>query len=140
MVDNQVLHEEELTGEESSNPSYLYGLAVMNKWIAEDIPYYKISNDLKLICEIYHYDIVLRKPIHFTLMVENLAWIMSKYEVSHALDTLTDYMLVFHEAGSLGNGRAGFMWHLYEYHMDTTKDLYEKYWKDYRRDPVKGGK
>jgi predicted transcriptional regulator len=113
---------------------YQNARTVQDGWIAEDIQCYKISDDLKLICEIYHYDKVLKKPIHFTKMVENLAWVMSKFGVSCALDTLTDWGLVYREAGDLGNGRAGFMWHLRDYHLDTTKELYEKYWKDYRRD------
>jgi len=94
----------------------------------------RLSDDLKLACEIYHYNVVLKKPIHFTLMVENLAWIMDKIAVSHSLDTLTDWMIAHYEYGSLGDGRAGAMWYIDEDEKHTIKLLYEDHWKNFRHE------
>jgi hypothetical protein len=89
-----------------------------------------LSSELKVACEIWHYN-QLNEPIHFTKLVESMAKYMDKQTVSHALDTLCDWMIIYGEYGPTEKGRAGRVWY-----VDThdggdyrIRDLYEKYWK-----------
>jgi len=104
--------------------------------MAEDNMYCRLSEDLKLACEIYHYNFILNKPISVSTMVSSLAWVMTKSEVWHSLCALEDYSVVYREAGDLGNGRAGFAYHIQEFQITRTRELYEEHWKNYRRDLV----
>jgi hypothetical protein len=97
----------------------------------------KLSNDLKVACEIWHYN-QKKEPIWFSKLVESLGWCMDKYEVSHAMNTLEDWLIIFGEYGATSEGRAGRVWY-----VDThdggdyrIRNLYEKYWKNERKDKV----
>ena len=92
-----------------------------------------LSSELKVACEIWHYN-RLNEPIWFTKLVSSLEKHMDKKVVSHALDTLTDWMIIYGEYGPTEKGRAGRVWY-----VDThdggdfrIRDLYEKYWRDER--------
>jgi hypothetical protein len=89
-----------------------------------------LSSELKVACEIWHYN-TLNEPIWFTKLINNLAPHMDKHAVSHALDTLTDWMIIYGEYGPTEKGRAGRVWY-----VDThdggdfrIRDLYEQYWR-----------
>ena len=93
----------------------------------------KLSYELKVACEIWHYN-ALNEPIWFSKLSESLEWCMDKRSMSRAIDTLTDWMIVYGEYGCTENGRAG-----YCLFIDThdggdfrIRDLYEQYWKDER--------
>jgi predicted transcriptional regulator len=79
-------------------------------------------------CEIYYYN-QLKEPIWFTKLVKSLERHMDKTAVSCALDTLTDWMIIYGEYGETENGRAGYLWFV---DNDAIKELYEKYWRDAR--------
>lgn len=94
----------------------------------------KLSTELKVACEIWHYN-QLKEPIWLTKLVESLSWCMSKIEVYRALDTLSDWLIIYNEPGVTYKGHAGYCWY-----VDThdggdfrIRDLYEKYWKGERR-------
>ena len=89
-----------------------------------------LDSYLKVACEIWHYN-QLNEPIHFTKLVDSLKLHMDKPIVSHALDTLEDWMIIYGEYGPTEKGRAGRLWY-----VDThdggdfrIRDLYEKHWK-----------
>lgn len=89
-----------------------------------------LSPELKVACEIWHYN-QLNEPIWFTKLVLSLEKHMDKKAVSHALDTLCDWMIIYGEYGETENGRASYLWY-----VDThdggdfrIRDLYEKCWK-----------
>ena len=71
----------------------------------------------------------------YTKLIESLAWCMEEKTVSHSLDTLFDWLIIFGEYGATEKGRAGRL-----FFVDThdngdfrIRDLYEKYWKDERK-------
>lgn len=96
----------------------------------------KISDDLKVACEIWHFN-QINEPIYFTKLVESLKMYMSKQVVSHSLDTLEDWMIVYGEYGPAGEGRIARV-----FFIDThdggdfrIRELYESYWKEMRCQP-----
>jgi len=94
----------------------------------------KLSDDLKVACEIWHYN-VLKQPIWFSKLVESLSWCMDKQTVSHSIDTLCDWMIIYGEYGPTEKGRAGRLWFI-DTHDDgdfRIRDLYEQYWKHERK-------
>jgi hypothetical protein len=100
-------------------------------WHAEG---YIIDDMLKVACEVYYYDKILKRPLDVRKLEQNLAWIIpGKHDVWHNLVSIWDYRIVCREAGDLGNGRAGFMWKLTdEYDPNILKRLYEMYWSEVR--------
>ena len=99
----------------------------------------KLSSELKVACEIWHYN-VLKEPIWFTKLVENLKGYMDKQTVSASLDTLEDWMIAFAEYGPTYDGHAGRVWFIDTHDGGDyrIRDLYEKYWKQERE--LHGGK
>jgi hypothetical protein len=89
-----------------------------------------LSTELKVACEIYRYNLA-KKPIWFTKLVEVFDGVISKQDISHALDTCTDWMIIHGHYDNLENGRAGYV---YEIDLNSgghgIPDLYEKYWKN----------
>jgi hypothetical protein len=94
----------------------------------------KLDKYLQVACEIYHYNLK-KEPINYRKLVNSMSWCMSEFDVSSALDTLTDWLIIQGEYGSTGDGRA-----CYLYTIDThdggdhrIEHLYEKYWKYERK-------
>lgn len=85
-----------------------------------------LSNDLKVACEIYRANIS-DTPIWFSKLVEIFSGKIERREVSHALDTLSDWMLIEGHYGSLGNGRAGYLYEISEVSIPVIKRLYDIY-------------
>jgi hypothetical protein len=55
---------------------------------------------------------------------------MDEKSVSYALDTLTDWLIVYVKYGETERGRAGCLWFIYaDVGNDMIHELYEKYWK-----------
>jgi hypothetical protein len=90
-----------------------------------------LDNALRVACEIYHYN-TIDSNVWFSKLVDSLAWCMSKMEVSHAMDTLDDWLIIFREPGATKPGYCGFNWYVDEDEIHKIKPLYEKYWKDFR--------
>jgi predicted transcriptional regulator len=91
-----------------------------------------LSSELIVACEIYYYNI-LKEPIWFSKLVDSLKCHMDKSTVSRALDTLTDWLIIYAKYGETENGRAGCLWFVYtDNGNDIIHDLYEKYWRDAR--------
>jgi hypothetical protein len=93
-----------------------------------------LSDDLKVACEIWHYQ-AKGERVWFTKLVDSLAWCMDKNTVSHSMDTLCDWMIMYGEYGATEKGRAGRLFFI-DTHDDgdfRICDLYEKYWKDERK-------
>jgi predicted transcriptional regulator len=91
-----------------------------------------LSNDLKVACEIWHYNHI-NKPIWFSKLVDSLKCHMDKSTVSRALDTLTDWLIIYAKYGETDGGRAGCLWFVYtDNGNDIIYELYEKYWRDVR--------
>jgi hypothetical protein len=94
-----------------------------------------LSDDLKVACEIWHYH-TIGERVWFTKLVSSLAWCMDKKTVSDSMDTLCDWGIMYGEYGETEKGRAGRLF-LIDTHDDgdfRIRDLYEKYWKQERRD------
>ena len=66
----------------------------------------RLSKDLVVACEIYKAEIQ-EEPIWFSRLVERLSGIMSKKDVSDALDKLFDWGFIQGEYGATENGKAG---------------------------------
>ena len=87
-----------------------------------------MSNDLKLLCEIYRMNIS-GEPASITSLVSSLEGVMSKMDIFTALDTLDDWFLIEGEYGVIGNGRAGRVYYVDRHQVYTVEKLYEKHWK-----------
>ena len=107
---------------------------ILGGWIAE-YPYRVMSDDLKVACEIYHYQIT-GHPAWLGKLVDSLAWVVDKHAVWVSMDTLSDWMIIYRFAGATYAGHAGFMWKIDPNHVHRIKPLYEKYWKDYRHELI----
>jgi len=86
----------------------------------------RLSTDLIVACEIYRMTVVNGERVWFTKLVETLKDKMSKNVVSHAMDTLCDWMLIYGEYGETENGRAGRLFLIDDDHKHRIKDLYDK--------------
>lgn len=64
------------------------------------------------------------KPIWFSELCKVLP--LEKHEISHALDTLSDWMIVYHEPGDIGEGRGGYRYYIYDDCYRTIGDIYLK--------------
>ena len=91
-----------------------------------------LSNDLKVACEIYKENLS-RRPVWFSKLVETLDGVISRYEVSHAIDTLTDWGIIEGHYDSLGNGWSGYVYEISDSAQDTIKKLYETHYIDILR-------
>jgi hypothetical protein len=89
-----------------------------------------LSPELKVACEIWHYN-VLDEPIWFGKLVTSMVKHVDKIIVSHALDTLEDWVIIYGEHGETEKGHAGRIWYVDTHDEGDfwTRDLYEKYWK-----------
>jgi len=95
-----------------------------------------VSYDLFVAMAIYHLTEVNKEPAHFGRIVEFVQDYVSKEDVSHAMDTLDDWMIIYGEYGPIGNGRAGRL-HFIDTHDGgdfRIKELHDKYW-----DKIVGG-
>jgi hypothetical protein len=90
-----------------------------------------LSNELKVATEIYHCE-VNNELIWYHKLVSVLDGEISKNTVSKALDVLFDWGIVKSEYGETETGRAGKLLMITNECKPLIKDLYEKYWKDYR--------
>lgn len=96
-----------------------------------------VSYDLFVAMAIYHLTEVNKEPAHFGRIVEFVQDYVSKEDVSHAMDTLDDWMIIYGEYGPIGGGRAGRL-HFIDTHDGgdfRIKELHDKYW-----DKITGGK
>lgn len=90
-----------------------------------------VSGDLFVAMMIYHVTEVKKEPIWFSKLVELSKDYMDKITVSHSINTLCDWMIIYGEYGETEKGRAGRLWFI-ETHdggVHTIKELYDKYWK-----------
>jgi hypothetical protein len=79
---------------------------------------------------IYHLTEVNKEPAHISRIVEFVKDYLTKEDVSHAMDTLDDWIIIYGEYGSIGGGRAGRL-HFIETHDGgdfRIKELHDKYW------------
>jgi hypothetical protein len=91
-----------------------------------------LSPELQIACEIYHQNIN-KRPVWFTKLVEYFAGTFTREEVSHHLDTLTDWMIIEGGYGETVKGRAGYCFSIdLDHGGHMIPELYEKYWKDTR--------
>lgn len=89
-----------------------------------------VSYDLFVAMAIYHLTEVNKEPAHFGRIVEFVQDYVSKEDVSHAMDTLDDWMIIYGEYGPIGDGRAGRL-HFIDTHDGgdfRIKELHDKYW------------
>lgn len=92
-----------------------------------------LSNELKVAAEIYGCQDRGEKAWLGKLQM-NLAGEVSKNTVSAALDTLFDWGIIKAEYGETENGRAGRLLMISNESTPLIKELYEKYWKDHRKE------
>jgi hypothetical protein len=92
-----------------------------------------LDSYLKVACEIWHYN-QINEPIHFTKLISSLEKHMDKQTVSHALDTLEDWMIIYGEYGPTEKGRTGRVWFVdtHDGGDSRIRDLYEQIWKEER--------
>lgn len=93
----------------------------------------ELSDDLKAACELYHITVVLGEQCWLSKLVDSTAWILPKIVVWHAMDTLSDWMIIYRKDGATSHGRAGFNWFINECNLSRMEPLYEQYWKNYRQ-------
>ncbi len=88
-----------------------------------------LSPDLKVACEIWHYN-TLNEPIWFTKLADSLSWCMDKKQILCSLDTLTDLMIIYGEYGETEGGRACKIWFVDTHNGSDLiiKELYNKIW------------
>lgn len=90
-----------------------------------------LSNEFKVAAEIYRCEVV-NQLVWYTKLVSLLKDEMSKNTVSKALDVLFDWSIVKSKFGETEKGRPGKLLKITADSKSTIKDLYEKYWKEYR--------
>jgi len=89
-----------------------------------------VSYDLFVAMAIYHLTEINKEPAHLSRIVEFVQDYVTEKDVSNAIDTLDDWMIIYGEYGSTGNGRVGKL-HFIETHDGgdfRIKALYDKYW------------
>ncbi len=92
-----------------------------------------LSNELKVAAEIYGCH-ERGEKVWLGKLQMNLAGEVSKNTVSAALDTLFDWAIIKAEYGETENGRAGRLLMISNESTPLIKELYEKYWKDHRKE------
>ena len=92
-----------------------------------------LSPDLKVACEIWHYQSIGER-VWFTKLVESLSWCMDKDTISNSLDTLTDWCVVYGGYGETHDGRSGWLLFIDTQNNHIIKELYETCWKHERHD------
>jgi hypothetical protein len=89
-----------------------------------------LSNELKVICEIYSMT-AKNEKVWLAKLQQNLAGELSENTIRFAIDTLLDWSMIKIEYGETEKRRAGRLYRIID--KDTTalvKELYERYWKD----------
>lgn len=89
-----------------------------------------VSSELFVAMTIYHITKIKKEPAHLRKLVEELKDYMDRSVIWKAMDTLEDWLIIYGEYGSIGNGRAGRLY-MIETHDDgdfRIKALYDKYW------------
>jgi len=84
-----------------------------------------LSNDFKIACEIYRYELN-NEPIWFTKLTEMLYGKIDKNTISDSLDTLSDWGIVKYEYGYTNTGHCAGLLHICDGHKDRIKAIYEK--------------
>lgn len=93
---------------------------------------FPVDKPLFVAMAIYHLTEVNKEPAHITRIVEFVKDYLTKEDVSHAMDTLDDWIIIYGEYGPIGKGRAGRL-HFIETHDGgdfRIKALHDKYWKE----------
>lgn len=93
---------------------------------------YPVDKPLFVAMAIYHLTEVNKEPAHLSRIIEFVQNYVTKEDVWHAMDTLDDWMIIYGEYGSTGNGRAGRL-HFIETHDGgdfRIKALHDKYWNN----------
>ena len=89
-----------------------------------------VSSELFVAMMIYHVTDIKKERVWFSKLVELVKDYMDKITVSHSINTLCDWMIIYGEYGETEKGRAGRLWFI-ETHDGgdyTIKELYDKYW------------
>jgi hypothetical protein len=89
-----------------------------------------VSSELFVAMMIYHVTEVKKERIWFTKLIDLLQDYMDKKVVSHAMDTLDDWMIIYGEYGATEKGHAGRLYYIdiHDGGDDMIKELYDKYW------------
>lgn len=86
-----------------------------------------LCNEFKVACEIYRAN-VSNTPIWFTKVVEIFQGKIDKHDISSALDTLIDWMIIEGHYDSIGNGRSSYVYKISPEHIDRIKEIYENFY------------
>lgn len=90
-----------------------------------------VDKPLFVAMAIHHLTEVNKEPAHFGRIVEFVKDYMTKEDVSHSMDTLDDWIIIYGEYGPIGGGRAGRL-HFIDTHDGgdfRIKELHDKFWK-----------
>ena len=93
-----------------------------------------LSNDFKVVCEIYHFNETLHEDIWYSKLVDMLKGELSRATISAALDMLFDWGIIQPKYSETEDGKGR---KLLEVSNDATcvvSELYAKYWFPYRRE------
>lgn len=90
-----------------------------------------LSNEFKVAAEIYRFE-VTGKLVWYTKLYNSLKGEMSKNTVTKALNVLFDWGIVTIQYGETENNRPGKLYKIAPSSKSTIKNLYNKYWKEYR--------
>lgn len=93
----------------------------------------QLSSDLQVACEIYHLTQNGGRA-WFSKLVETLEGTLDKHQISRAIDTLTDWMIIYGEYGETTKGRASYCYFIDKVAKRKIKELYETYWIDDKND------
>lgn len=94
-----------------------------------------LSDEFKVAAEIFRFNNILKEPIWFTKLAEELKDEMSSSTVLRALNVLSDWGIVKAQYGATGKGRAGRLLYIAGEARNTIESVYEQFWK-----PVKESK
>lgn len=85
-----------------------------------------LSTDLQVACEIYRLN-KAGENAWFSKLVEIMP--LDKLTISRALDTLTDWMIIYGEYGPSTPGHATYLYFIDEHHEIKIAELYNNYYK-----------
>lgn len=87
----------------------------------------KLSDDLKVACAIYHFNIK-NEPVWLSKLEKYLEKCLDRFQVFNHFLTLEDWGIARYEYGKTGKGRAGALFYINDDHVDRIKECYDKYW------------
>ncbi len=91
-----------------------------------------LSNEFKVAVEIYRFE-EKGELVWHNKLVDSLQGILSKNTISNAINTLFEWGIVKAEYGETEKGRAGKLLSISNEAGPIIKELYLRYWKEFRR-------